>query len=179
MSSMKILVIITILSTFIFANVTQQNDKTFSNILEKISSKIDIEQKTELYLLALSTQKNISASLPFDKLKSKMLAKISQLQQDKKLNDKELKELKDAYLSMIKSIQKPTIYENNIYILIALVGVFVGFFIAYLKFGKKSSKTELQGIVVEHSDRDKKIIKDLQDMNNKLKKEINLLKLEI
>jgi len=178
MSSMKTFIILTILSTLLFAATIDNDYEKFNLNLEKISSKISTEKKIELYLLALSTQNSILLSTSCNDLQDKMLLSLSTLKQNKKLTKSEIDKLEKSYLAMIKHIQKP-IYKNDLYILAVFIGVMIGFFICYFRFRKKSSKVELQGIKIEHSDKDKKIIKDLQDLNNKLKKEINLLKLSI
>jgi site-specific DNA-adenine methylase len=175
---MKTFIILTILSTLLFAATMDNDYEKFNLNLEKISSKISTEKKIELYLLALSTQNSILLSTPCDDLQDKMLLSLSTLKQNKKLTKSEIDKLEKSYLAMIEYTQRQ-IYKNDLYILAVFIGVMIGLFIGYFRFRKKSSKVELQSIRVEHSDKDKKIIKDLQDLNNKLKKEINLLKLSI
>jgi hypothetical protein len=178
MSSMKALLIIMILNSFIFANISNTAYEKFVSNLEKVSSNITPEQEAKLYMLALATQRDILLSMPVDKLSDTTISTILSLQKDNQITQLQSKELEKSYLFMIKDTTNKNT-NATLYIFAVFVGMMIGLFVGYLKLGKKTQHKQLYEIRVEESDKDKKIIKDLQDLNNKLKKEINLLKLSI
>ncbi len=174
---MKILFTISILITFLFAS-TQQNYENFNLALDKLSKTLSVEQRTMLYLLGLSTQKNITASKSFEEQKEQVLIYISELKKVQKISQKDVQKLEDCYLDMVEPTRK-VVFLDEFYVILVFIGLILGFFLGYLKFKTNGSQKDIQHIVLQDGDKDKKIIRDLQDLNNKLKKEINILKLEI
>ena len=112
--SMKYILTMLLLNTFIFATTIEENYKQLNNIVDSISKDLTAEEKVSLYYLILTTHDKITSSLSVDEsqtnklenIKHKTLSTIAALQKKKKLDKKKLKEIEKLYLAMNKEATK-------------------------------------------------------------------------
>lgn len=111
---MKTLLFLLLLSSALLASTLQESYQTLNSKLDSLSSKFTPQQKISLYYLVLASHEKILFSLSNDKdvlksihtLQETTLQSISKLHEENdKLSPKEIEEIRELYLGMIKQAQ--------------------------------------------------------------------------
>ena len=116
---MKTLLIILLLTSALFSDALQKNYETLNKTIDKLSSKLSVEDKVALYYLTLTTHDKILSQKSIDKTRDYTLKLISNL--DKKNDNITLNEIENIHKLYTKmssfKIQTPdvkTIYQDKI-----------------------------------------------------------------
>ena len=176
-SIMKIFITLLLLFNITFASKAIEYNQ-LDNELNKISTKLSLEDKVYLYSLILSTENKIKTIVStkekniesLKKLNSKTILFLKELKLGKDIKTDNLeKAYKSLNVKVIKKLKTPIIVEKTKtfdynYFVIFTIGLIIG-----LISWKFLSKKEIKEIVVE------KIIKVKSDDDEQLKQEIQHL----
>jgi len=176
-SIMKIFITLLLLFNITFASKAIEYNQ-LNNELNKISTKLSLEDKVYLYSLILSTENKIKTIVStkekniesLKKLNSKTILFLKELKLGKDIKTDNLeKAYKSLNIKVIKKLKTPIIVEKTKtfdynYFVIFTIGLIIG-----LISWKFLSKKEIKEIVVE------KIIKVKSDDDEQLKQEIQHL----
>ena len=110
---MKLLLAMLLLQSLLFATI-ETSYKELNSAIDNISQKLQIEEKVALYYLVLSTHDTITSALSLDeektnkieKLKTKTVQVLAKLQENKKIQTRQIKQIKKLYLQMIQEANK-------------------------------------------------------------------------
>ncbi len=182
---MKIFLTLLLLTLTLFSNTLQQNYTALNSTIDKLSSKLSVEDKVSLYYLTLTTHDKILSHQDIDKTKNYTLRVISSLhEKNNRLTVDEIENIRKLYTDMTLSkstVQSPklkTVYKDKfiyrdkivkktslITLIIAIViSLIVGFLVALFIYRNK-----------DESSHDLPIIDDLKEQNSSLLQEISKL----
>jgi methyl-accepting chemotaxis protein len=201
---MKIVYLILVFTLSIFASSIEMNYQELNKEIDKISLDLTPEEKVSLYFLILSTHENITTSLSLDNtkvsslqdLKSRTLKTISALHENNSnIDASQIEKMKELYIDITKEGQElinklsqtseeKVVYKDKVIektslkmsFLFGIVGIILGLILGYFIF-KKTIVKKVQKIEdIQGKENDDDFIKDLQELNNSFKDEIELLK---
>ena len=165
---MKIFITLLFFAVALLSTTLEENFTTLNNEIDKISSKLEPEDKLRLYYLSLATKTKIVSSLDFQKLEDEMLKNLSSLHESSNtLSVEEIENIRKIYLKLCKStLQKQTavtqyinqekiIYKDKIIykeklvrkssmlslIISSLLSLLAGIILGYFIFSKRRSIT--------------------------------------
>jgi len=189
---MKIIFTILFLVLSLSALGIERNFTLLNSEIDKLSVKLEAEDKLRLYYLTLATKEKIGASLSFENLKNEMLRTLSSLHEKSNLlSVEEIENIRKLYLTLCSSFnskkldikekeyiyKEKVIYKDKIIEKIPLLLLFIsiiisfvlGLFLGYFLLKNQKSK-EINPLLLGP---------ELEEQNNNLKSEIIRLQADL
>jgi methyl-accepting chemotaxis protein len=190
---MKIILTILLFVISLVALDIENKFTSLNNEIDRVSSKLEVEDKVKLYYLSLATKTKILSSLKFEILKDEMLQELSFLHENSNtLSVQEIESIRKNYLSLCSSTlevvkkEKEYLYKDRVVykdkilykdkvieknslttlFLTALFSLFFGLLLGYVLF-KNKKNNQKESLFIES---------ELEEQNSRLKSQ--LIKLE-
>jgi len=190
---MKIFLTLLLLSTFLLASNLSKAYENTNSQLDKISSRLTVEDKASLYFLTLATHDKKLSHQNFDAIKNRTLKLLSTLHEKKNsITAQEIEQLKEFYLNMCNAVlerqkgevlyKEKLVYKDRIIkensmgmLSVAIfISAFFGLFIGYIFFGRNSSnETKLISEVKLSEDENNSLLEELENFRKNQKDKKN------